>query len=180
MGLVDQQQRLVPRAEFADRLVVSRIGQHDPDVRQGRLEQANGDVAFGERPFETLEVVDLDHPRRFAERHGRAEVPLARHHVAGVIERREGLVHRAVVVPVVDDDLGAAGDLARPPDRVPIGVGGGQTELPVRYAEPPSHLSADPRGVLGRKHQGDPSRRLLRDRVEGHLRRMSGHAARVT
>ena len=180
MGLIDQQQRLVPGAELANGLVVPGIGQHDPDVREGRLEQAEGDVAFGECPLETLQVVDLDHPRRFAERHGRAEVPLARDHVAGVIERREGLVDRAVIVPVVDDDLGAAGDLACPPDREPIGVGGGQTELPVRDAEPPSHLPADPRGVLGRQHQGDPSRRLLCDRVEGHLRRMSGHAACVT
>ena len=57
---------------------------------------------------------------------------------------------------------GASGDLPGEPQREPVGVGGGDGELPVRQAEPAGELLADPDRVLRRKHRGDAARRRRR------------------
>ena len=86
---------------------------------------------------------------------GRADVVGPRHRVA-VLRDREGLVDRAVVAPGVDEDLGPAGHGPRQPDREPVGVGGGERELPVGEAEAALELRRHPGRVLGRQHQRDP------------------------
>ena len=66
--------------------MVAGLGQHDPDVGQGRLEQDGRDVAVGERGLEAVDVVELDdagrlgdvdlRPDRAADRHdGRRRRP---------------------------------------------------------------------------------------------------------
>ena len=60
MGLVDDQERAGPPGDLADRLVITGLGEHDPDVGQRRLEQHRRDVAVGEGGFETGDVVELD------------------------------------------------------------------------------------------------------------------------
>ena len=49
VGLVDDQERAGPPRDLADGLVVAGLGQDDPDVGQGRLEEDGRDVAVGER-----------------------------------------------------------------------------------------------------------------------------------
>jgi hypothetical protein len=159
--------------------VIAGVGQHDADVRERGLEQAGGDITLGEGSLEALEVVDLHHARGLLERHRLPDVALARHG-APTLERGERLVDRAVVAPVVHDDLGSLRDLACPADHESVRVGRGHRELPVRDAEPTGHLGPDPGGVLGRQHERDTSRGLFGDRLDGDRRGMAGHAARIT
>ena len=128
--------------------------------------------------LQPLQVVDLDDPRRQARVDGGADVVGARGDAA-VGQDCEGLVDRAVVAPVVHEHLRAAGRRAGEPDREPVGVGGGERELPAREAEPPCHLLADPDRVLGRQHERRPAPHLLGDRHGGRLGRMAGHRAGV-
>ncbi len=92
---------------------------------------------------------------------------------------RERLVHRAVVAVVVDDHLGPAGDVAGEPDHEPVGVGGGERELPVADAEAAAQLVRGDDGVLGRQHVGDAAAHLGLDREPGRLGAVPRHGARV-
>src|SRR3954451_4406835 len=69
----------------------------------------------------------------------------------------------------------ATGDLAREPERSPVGVGGRQREQPARHPEAAAQLLPYPRRVLGRKHHRQArSEALLQD--GDHLRRaVTGH-----
>ncbi len=156
-----------------------RVGQDDPDVRERRLGEHAGHVLVCERRLERVHVVELDHPRGLGGVDGRAHVAEARTGHA-VLERHDRLVDRAVVAVVEDQDLRAPGDRSRQPDREAVRVGGGQAELPERQPEPPLHLGAHPRRVLGRQHEGDAPGRLLGDRIDRLLRRVSGHRPGVT
>jgi hypothetical protein len=84
-----------------------------------------------------------------------------------------------VVAVVEHQDLGARRDRPRQPDREAVRVGCRQAELPERQAEPPLHLGADPRRILGREHVRDALGRLLGDRFDRLLRRVTGHRTGV-
>ena len=99
--------------------MVAGFGQHDPDVRQRRLDEDRGDVLVGERPLERGDVVERDDARRERRIDRRADVQVRRDDAAVGVEGGEGLVDRAVVALVVDDDLRPAGD--------PAGRGGSRT-----------------------------------------------------
>ena len=129
--------------------------------------------------LEPVEVVDLDHPGRQAGVDRGADV-VRPGGDAAVGDDRERLVDGAVVAPVVDEHLRAAGRLAGEPDREPVGVGRGQRELPAGEAEAPRHLLADPDRVLGREHERRPAPHLLGDGRGGGLGRMAGHRPGIT
>ena len=157
VGLVDDQQRAVLAGQLAHRLVVALVGQHDADVGQGRLDEHAGDVAVGQLALERLDVVDLDDAGRLGRVHRRPDVAHAGQHRPPVLgELDEGLVDAAVVAPVLDQDLRAAGDLAAEPDRPAVGVGRRQRELPQRQAEAAAELLPHPARVLVGQHRRDP------------------------
>ena len=60
VGLVDDQERPRPARDVADGVEVARLGQDDPDVGQGGLEQDGRDVAVGQRRLESVDIVELD------------------------------------------------------------------------------------------------------------------------
>ena len=159
--------------------MIAVVGEHDPDVGQRRLDQHAGDVAVGELALEPLEVVDLDHPGGLGDVGAGADAADARAHLA-VDKVRDGLVDAAVVAVVVDQDLRAAGDLARDPDHEPVRVGRREGELPVAEAEAPLHLLADGGSVLGRQHRRDPLGEPLVDGGDRGRGRVAGHRPGVT
>ena len=168
VGLVDDEERARPPGDLADRVVVAGLGQDDPDVGQRRLEQDRRDVAVGEGRLEPGDVVELDDPGRLGDVDLRPDRSGDRHDRAVGAELGDRLVDRPVVAVVVDDDLGAAGHVAGQPEHPAVGVAGRQGELPRPDPEPPGQLLADPGGVLGRQHVGDPAAHLAFDR--GHRR----------
>ncbi len=181
VGLVVDEDRAGALGELAHRLEVAGLGQDDPDVRQGGLDEHGRDVAVGERGLEPRDVVELDdacglgdvdlRPDRAADRHDPAAAVVGKH--------RDGLVHRAVVAVVVDEHLGAAADVAGQPERESIGVGRGQRELPGGQSEPAGQLLADPGGVLGREHVGDAEAHLALDGGDRRGRAVAGHRPRI-
>ena len=176
--LVDDEERPVLGAQCPHRVVIAGVRHHDSGVGEGGLEQAGGDIAGRQRCLEPGDVVDLDHACRQVEVHGPADIPLAGHRAAAV-EGRDGLVDRAVIAPVVDDDLRAPGDFARPADRTAVGIRRGEREFPVRNIEAPRELAADPGGVRGRQHQRDALVRLIGDGLNRRLGCVTRHPARV-
>ena len=112
---------------------------------------------MGERLLHRVEVVELRHPGGLGRVDHRAHVAGSRERVGAVlVERHEGLVHRAVVAPVEDQHPRPARDLAERPQHPAVGVGGGERELPVGAAPKRRASSrAHPGRVLGGKHHGD-------------------------
>ena len=129
--------------------------------------------------LEGVQIVDLDHPRGLGRRHRGADVVRPGLRPSLLVERDERLVDRPVVAPVVHEDLGPAGDLAGEPDREPVGVGGGERELPDRQAEAARELLGAGDRVLGRQHERRALAHLVADRLGGRGRRVPGHRARV-
>ena len=175
---VEDEERPGPPRRGPQRVVKARVGQHDADVRQGRLGEDARNVAERELPLEGRDVVELDDARRDGGIHRRAEVPVARADGA-VAQGRERLVHRAVVAAVEDEDARAARDVAGEPDREAVRVGGGQGDLPDGEAEPARELLGDGDRVLRREHEGEPATGLRGDRLDRGGRRVAGHGARV-
>ena len=167
--LVDDQERARLAGRLPKNIVEAGLGMDDPDVRQGRLRQDARDVADGELALERLDVVPLDHPRRFVERDRRTDVPFTGGDGCAV-ERGKRLVDRPVVAPVEDEDFRSARELARQPDREAVCVGRGKSELPTREPETPGELFADPERVLAGQHQRDAPRCLFRNRAHGGRR----------
>ncbi len=163
--------------ELAQPLEEPVVGQHDPDVGQGRLGEHRRHVAVGQCRFDRREVVPRHHPRGGVERHRRADVARARHGVAVGADDGEGLVDRAVVAVLEAEDLGPAGGQPGEPDRPAVRVGGAQRERPERPPEAPGQLGADPLGVLGGQHRGDAAELAgpLLDRRHGGRGGVSGH-----
>ena len=58
VGLVVDEDRPVAARELAHALEVAGVGQHDPDVRQRRLDEQRRDLPVRERAVERLEVVE--------------------------------------------------------------------------------------------------------------------------
>ena len=89
--LVDEQQRAGLARQPTHGVVVAGLGQHDADVRQGRLDEDDGNVAGGQGTLERLDVVerhDLGRQRR-VDRPGRC--------CRGVISTRPSGVSQAKV-----------------------------------------------------------------------------------
>ena len=177
--LVDDEQHVVPAGHLADPVEVAVVGEHDADVRQRRLHQQAGDVALGQPTVQGAEVVERHHRGRRGHVDLRPEPTGPGHHPVPV-EHGEGLVDGAVVAPVHHRH-------PRPPGQVPgetqheaVGVGRRHRQLPDRQAEPTGQLLADPDGVLGRQHGGDPGRRAAGDRLRHRRQRVAGHRPRVT
>ena len=94
-------------------------------------------------------------------------------------QRRERLVDRAVVAPVVHDDLAAAGQVPGVADRVPVGVRGRQRELPVGQPEPLGQPRRHRDRVLGRQHRRDPAARAAGHGLDGRRGGVAHHRAGV-
>ena len=176
--LVDDQQRARPAGCLPKSILKAGLGVDDPDVRQCRLGQDARDIAHSKLTLERLDVVPLDHPRRFFERHRRPDVPFAGDH-RRTVESGERLVDGPVVTPVEDEDLRPARELPREPDRETICVGRSERELPARQPETAGELLSDPERVLTWEHERDASRCLLRHRLHGRRRGVPGHRRRV-
>ena len=85
--------------------MIAGFRQHDPDVRQGRLDEDRRDVLVRERSLERGDIVERDDPVvRAGSTAGPMFSSVATTPAVGV-ERGEGLVDRAVIALVVDDDL---------------------------------------------------------------------------
>ena len=107
-----------------------------------------------ESGLESVEIVELDDARSFRGVDRRADVSAARlDYVA--LQGGEGFIDCAVVAVMEDQDFCALGDFAGDADSEAIGVGGGESELPVRESEAALQFFADPDGVLGGEHEGD-------------------------
>ena len=132
-----------------------------------------------ELALEGVQIVDLDHPRGLGRRHRGADVVRPGLRPSVLVERDERLVDGPVVAPVVHQDLGPAGDLAGEPDREPVGVGGGERELPDRQAEAARELLGAGDRVLGGQHERRALAHLVADRLGGRGRRVPGHRAGV-
>ncbi len=169
----------MPAGQLADGVVIAGVGEHDADVGQRRLHERDGHVAVGELPVEGVDVVDLDDPRRLRRRHGRAEVAAPGDDPAVGRDPGEGLVDRAVVVVVVDEDLRPARDVPGEPDREPVGVGRRERELPVPEPEPPAELVGGDDRVLGGQHVGDPAAELALDGRDRRGGPVAGHGPGV-
>ena len=168
----------VRRVEIAQRVVETRLRQHDADVRQCRLGEHARDVPRRKRLLERVDVVPLDDLRGQRQVDRRADVAGARDHPVAV-QRRERLVDRAVVAVVEDEDLRTLRDLARQPQCEAVGVGRRERELPRREPEAAGQLLGRAERVLARKHRGGAARRLLGDGRNRRRRRMPGHGTGV-
>ena len=75
--------------------------------------------------------------------------------------------------------MGRFGDLARQADGETIGIGGGQSELPVGQSEALLQFFGDENRIFGGQHQRDAALHLLFDGFDGGEGRMPGHGAGV-
>jgi hypothetical protein len=178
--LVDDEERPGARARGAHPRPVARLRQDDADVGERRLGQHAGDVAALQLGLEGLGIVELDDRGGLGGIDRGADQAFAGTRPA-VLQHDEGLVDRAVVAPREHEHAGAARELAAEAQREPVGVGRRERELPLRQAEAPGQLVADPRGVRGREHHRRAAPRLqpLPHRRDRRRRRMTGHRARV-
>ena len=113
MRLIDDQQRAGSPGDLAQGRVIAVVGQHHADIGHDRFGQHAGDIARRERGFERGDVVELDHLgelRQVAHLADQGGIGMRRAAVDGDI----GVVHRAVIAVIEDEDLVAAGDGAAP------------------------------------------------------------------
>ena len=180
MGLVDDEQGAVARAELAHRGVVVRVRQDDPDVGQRRLHENGSDVTAGEHPLQRIDVVEGHHGGGLGERHGSADVATPRHDLARVIQRRIGLIDGAVVRVVVHDDAGSLRHLPGVADERAVGIGRRERELPDGHPEALRHELGDDRRILRGQHERRPAGELSGDRRDRGGGRVPAHRPRVT
>ena len=176
--LVDDEQGAGLARHAAQLCVVALVRQDDADVRQGRLGEDAGHVAGLKRALQSLEVVPLDYlarDRRVYRRPGVARLGAR----DAVVDGDDRLVHGAVVTVVVDEDLGALGDVTGEAHGEAVGVRRRERQLPVLQAEAPAEFAGHPEGVLSRQHGRDAAAGLLRDGPDRGVRRVAGHGARV-
>ena len=178
VGLVNDEERAEFSRECGGFFPVARVGMDDADIGEDRFGEDAGDVAMGEFPFERGEIVEFDDAGGLDRIYRRADISAARAGDA-IVERDVGFVHGAVIAVVEDENFGALGDFAGDADGEAVGVGGGESKLPVGQAEAAGEFFADPRSVFGGEHQGDSVLRLARDGCGGWRGRMSGHGAGV-
>jgi hypothetical protein len=77
--------------------------------------------------------------------------PVALRQDAPALDAGEQLVAVAVVLAVEHHHAIAAGDGAGDAERLGVGLGGRERELPRRQPEAPAEVGRHPRGVLGRQ-----------------------------
>ena len=105
MSFVDDEQRAEFFGQLAQRLVVAGFGMHDADVGHDRLGQHAGHVAGSQRLLECRDIIELDHLGGDGWIDRRTDVAAARLRHA-VFQRDETFVHRAVIAPVENQNLG--------------------------------------------------------------------------
>ena len=147
-------------------------------VSAGSMSRA-ATCSIRERPLEGVEVVEGHDASGRRGIHLRPEVAAPRFHAPVRPEPGERLVHRAVVVVVVNGDERPVRDHPGESEREAIGVGRGDRELPVRQAEPSGQLLSGPDRVLRRQHRGDPAPELAFDGGDRRRRAVAGHRAGV-
>ena len=125
------------------------------------------------------DVVELHHPGGEGGVHLRPQVGIPPAGGAGLVGGHEGLVDAAVIAPVEDQDLGAAGEMPGDAEREAVCVGGRERELPERESEAPGELRRHPDGVLRGQHGGDASGCLPLDRFGHEGSGVTGHGPRV-
>ena len=179
MRLVDDQQGFVFSREFAKSFVVSRLGMHDAHVRHCGLGQHAGNISSGERLLKSRDVVELDYCRGYRRVHRGSDIAGAGTGRPVRSEMDEGFIHGPVIAPVVNKNLGTAGDLAAETNRKPIGIRRRERELPVRKIETFLQFLGDEDCIFSRKHQGDAMSHLLFGRFHCGGRRMAGHRAGI-
>ena len=128
-----------------------------------------------ERAFECVEVVEWHRAR------GEGWIDLRTNGTGPTdgsplfVQDNQGLVDRAVVAPVIDDDLWLSSEESREPKHEPIGVGSTECKLPFRQTEPRREVLGHDHRVGTRKHRGKTPLGLRNQRI-GHFRtRVSDH-----
>ncbi len=177
--LVDQQQRSGAPRQPAQLVVEPGLGQHHAGVGHHRLGDHARDVAMRQRLLERRQdslnsTTRANCVRSFG-------CPSSPGRLTGLpsTEAQVGLVHRAVVAAVEDEDLRASGDGARHPQCEPVRVGRGGRDLPVRQPEPLHQQLAHRNRILGGKHVGEPATGLATNRLDDRRRRMAEHRSGV-
>ena len=123
-------------------------------------------------------IVELDDARRLgvvAELAGKAR-PVDR---LAVLQPHEGVVDRAVIAAVEDEDLRPVGDRAGDTQGKAVGVGGRRRHLPEGQAERRLQQPADSERVLVGQHVGEAALGLAADGLGDRRRRMAEHRAGV-
>ena len=175
VGLVDDQQRAGSFGDLAHGREVARLGQDDPDVREGRFDEDGRDLLVGQRPLEIGDVVEVDDAGGERRIDGRPDRAPARDHPAVRGTRCERLVDRAVIAVIVDDDLRPVRQVAGKPDREAVRVRRGDGELPEWEAEPTGELLAGRDRVVRREHVGDAALELALDGGDRRRGPVAGH-----
>ena len=177
---VEDQDGAVAAGQRPERIVILGLRRNDPDVRHGRFGQDRCDPTICERGLERRHVIPLDHTGRHRRVDRWTDVPVSCPHPALGVQRGERLVDGPVVAVVIDQHDAALGDLAREPQRKPIGVGRRQRELPDRKTKAAGEFLADERSVLGGEHGRHAALELRGDRGDGRRGPMPGHRAGIT
>ena len=155
VGLVDQEQGSVLRAQITHTLQESGLGQDDADVGQCWFGDQHRDVAVRQFPLDGREVVELRDARGLGDGDRGPHVPLAELRGAIGTGHHEGLVDGTVVAVGEREDARAAGDETSEAQRPPIRVRGGESEGPQRQSETAREVGTHPLGILARHHRGD-------------------------
>src|SRR6185369_1638431 len=106
-----------------------------------------------ERCFERVEVVELDNSCGDRGIDWRADVSAPGLCRAVRVQGDESLVDGPVIAPVEDEDFGAPGDLAGEANRKPVGIGSGQSKLPVGESKALLQFFRNEDGVFTGKHE---------------------------
>lgn len=146
VGFVNDQQRARAAGQLAQGGVEPRVRQHNTDVGHSRLGQHTGHIAGRQGCFQAGAVVKFHYFGRHRGIDRRADIAGAR---AGhtVIQRNEGLIYRAMIAPVKDQNFGPLGNLAGNANGKAIGIGGSQRKLPVGQPKTALQLLAHPDGT---------------------------------
>src|SRR5919112_999772 len=176
MRLVEQEEGARLARPAAQMIMEAGLRLYDTKVREHRLCYHARHVARFERLSESIWVVEGD----------QAEVALPGA-VDSVVLRtdlslfplEEPLLFVTMVVTFEHDDHTTPGGEAGQPDRLDVGRGGREGELPARQPEPSSHLLCHPKGVLNRQHELHPARRPRGDRLRHRGRGVATEGAHV-
>src|SRR5579863_9299201 len=97
--------------------MIARRRMHNANVRHRRLSQHTRYVSISERPFQRSDIIELDYLCSDRGIYRRTDISRPRSGCSVRRESDEGLIDRAVIAPVVDENLFAARNLPRQTDR---------------------------------------------------------------
>ncbi len=153
VGLVDDQQRAGFPRHAPQRRVEAVHRRDHADIGHMRLGQHRRHVAIGQRPFQRLDIVELDHLGNVGQVEPVGIDAMLGHHLA-VPQLGLGLVDRAVIFAVEDQDLPAPGQDPGQADGEAVGIGGRHRHLPEGKPEAARQFLGDRDAILGRQHIG--------------------------